>query len=200
MSRLVLPLSLALLACTPKEGPDGKKDDAKSDTKKSDTKSDDTKKAAAEPRICTEKACSDAGTIEAKLGAAGAPLGKHEFTLEVDGKAHTCSVEFTDVASTVFGECGDPTSGISLTFGPVTKGKEERLGDVVAYTEVPVPGEFRWQLSILGTPKQVHVVQKHGGNTILDQTAELTDYKEWRPNGEGCEPVCKSARVEWKGP
>lgn len=200
MSRLVLPLSLALLACTPKEAPDGKKDDAKSDTKKSDTKSDDTKQAPAEPLICTEKACLDTGTIEAKLSGAGAPLGKHEFTLDIDGKAQSCSVEFTDLATTAFGECGDPTVGISLSFGPVTKGKEEKLGDVVSYTEVPVPGEFHWQLRIPGTPKQVHVVHKHGTTTILDQKAELTDYKEWWPNGEGCKPVCKSTTIEWKGP
>jgi hypothetical protein len=198
MLRLALSLSLALLACTPKDAPDTKKDDAKSDTKK-DAKKDDTKKDA-EPRACTEKACLDTGTIEAKFGAAGAPLGKHEFVIDVDGKAHTCSVEFTDVASTAFGECGDPTSGISLSFGPVMKGKEEQLGGVVAYTEVPVPGEFRWQLSIPGTPKAIHVVHSSAGATILDKTAELTDYKEWRPNGEGCEPVCKSARVEWKLP
>lgn len=188
MSRLAVSLSLVFLACTPTESPDGKPGDAKKD---------DSNKHA-RPRMCTDMGCSDNGVIETKLTSAGAPLGKHEFAIEVDGKPQTCSLEFTDVASTVFATCDTP--GTTLSFGPVTTGKEERLGEVVAYTEVPVPGQFRWQLGVEGTPAKIHVVHSQGSNTILDQTAELTKYEEWRPNGEGCEPVCKTQRLEWKGP
>ena len=73
------------------------------------------------------------------------------------------------------------------------------MGNVVSYTEVPIPGKFRWQLTIEGQPKQAHVVHTHAGNTLLDKTAEFT-YVDHRPNGPDCEPVCKNASVEWTGP
>lgn len=149
-------------------------------------------------RGCTEMACSDGASIEAKLSAAGAPLGNHEFALSIEGKASTCTVEFVDVGQAVEASCTQPD--VSLRFGPATKGVETRMGEVVGYTEEPIPGEFRWMLAVSGTPTTIHVVHTHAGTTILDQTAELTQYADHRPNGEGCEPVCKQASVVWQGP
>lgn len=148
------------------------------------------------PRACTEMACSDSAMITAKLSPAGAPLGTHAFALEIDGKPQTCTVEFTRETETASGQCSD---GASLMFGPAMQGKETSMDGVVGYTEEPIPGEFRWQLSIYGQPAKVHVVHTHAGTTILDQTASLT-YTAFRPNGPECEPVCKSATVEWTGP
>jgi hypothetical protein len=56
-------------------------------------------------RVCTEMACQDAATIDTKLTAAGATLGKHEFALEVDGVAQTCSVEFTVATQLAYASC-----------------------------------------------------------------------------------------------
>jgi hypothetical protein len=148
------------------------------------------------PRACTEMACFDAASITTLLSAAGAPLGTHSFALEIDGAAQTCTVEFTRELETVHVQC---SGGASLSFGPAMQGEETSMDGVVSYTEVPIPGEFVWQLTIEGQPAKIHVVHTHAGSTILDQTAELT-YTDHRPNGEGCEPVCKAAAVEWKGP
>lgn len=171
-------LSLAALGCTHAGGDDGS-------SKKNDR-----------PRACTEMACSDAAVITTKLSAAGAPLGTHSFALEIDGKPQTCTVEFTRETETAHGECSE---GASLMFGPAMQGKEETMDGVVGYTEEPIPGEFRWQISIFGQPAKVHVVHTSAERTIVDQTASLT-YTENRPNGPGCEPVCKAASVEWTGP
>jgi hypothetical protein len=147
-------------------------------------------------RTCTEIGCGDAATITTKLSPAGAPLGTHSFALEVDGAPQTCNVDFKTETETAYAEC---SGGASLLFGPAMQGKEQSMDGVVSYTEEPIPGEFRWQLTLQGQPAKVHVVHSHGSSTILDQTADLT-YTDHRPNGPHCEPVCKSASVEWKGP
>lgn len=154
------------------------------------------------PRACTEMACQDAATIDTKLTAAGATLGKHEFALEVDGVAQTCSVEFTVATQLAYASCSAP--GTSLWFGPVMRGVTVPLEvdgkTTVMHGEEPVAGEFQWQLSLFGTPAKAHVVHSHAGTVLLDQTAEFGSYSDNRPNGEGCEPVCKVANVQWKGP
>jgi hypothetical protein len=153
-------------------------------------------------RACTEMACQDAATIDTKLTAAQASLGKHEFSIEVDGVAQTCTVEFTVATQLAYASCSAP--GTSLWFGPVMRGvtvPQEVGGQAtVMHAEEPVPGEFQWQLSLFGTPAKAHVVHSHAGNVVLDQTAEFGSYGDHRPNGEGCEPVCKVANVQWTGP
>jgi hypothetical protein len=182
-------LGLACLACTATQNPPDAKPDAKADKK------------PPVDRACTEMACRDAATIDTKLTAAGAPLGKHEFALEVDGVAQTCTVEFTVVTELDYTDC---SGGASVWFGPVMRGVEAEIEvegqKSVVHTEEPVPGQFKWQLSLPGTPAKAHVVHSHAGKVLLDQTAEFGSYGDYRPNGEGCEPVCKLASVEWTGP
>lgn len=152
------------------------------------------------PRMCTEMACRDTATIDTKLTAAGAALGKHEFAIEVDGVAQTCTVEFTVATQLAYASCSDPST--SLWLGPVMRGVTVpvEVEGTVMHAEEPVPGEFQWQLSLMGTPAKAHVVHSHAGSVLLDQTAEFGSYTDYRPNGEGCEPVCKQANVQWKGP
>jgi hypothetical protein len=192
---LVLALALAPvflgLACTATQNPP---DAANADTNP-DGRRDGKPNVS---RVCTEMACQDAATIDTKLTAAGAALGKHEFALEVDGVAQTCTVEFTVATQLAYASCSEPST--SLWFGPVMRGVEVALDGVVMHGEEPVAGEFQWQLSLLGTPAKAHVVHRHAGKVLVDQTAEWTSYADHRPNGEGCEPVCKIANVQWKGP
>ncbi|WP_052558548.1 hypothetical protein [Enhygromyxa salina] len=149
-----------------------------------------------EPRICTSMGCADEATVTTKLTAAGAPLGTHSFAIELDGEAKTCTVEFTTETQTARGECSE---GVELSFGPAMQGREMTMDGAVGYTEEPIPGEFRWQLSFHGQPAKVHVVHTHGDQTIVEQSAAFV-YADHRPNGEGCEPVCKRAGLEWAGP
>ena len=150
-----------------------------------------------QPRICTEMACFDQASITTKLSAAGAPLGTHEFALEIDGAAQTCTVDFEVETETADATCSG--EGTSLRLGPAMRGIEMQMDGAVGYTEEPIPGEFEWQLSLSGTPKSVHVVHTHAGAPILDQKASFS-YAELRPNGEGCEPVCQAASLDWTGP
>jgi hypothetical protein len=189
MTRVIVSaLALAGLACTATQNPPPNTN-AKPDAKPPIT------------RACTEMGCSDAATIDTRLTAAGAPLGKHEFALEVDGVAQTCTVEFTVLTQLAYASCSGPAT---LWFGPVMRGVETQMEvdgqATVIHTEEPVPGQFSWQLSLLGTPAKAHVVHSHDGKVLLDRTAEFDNYIDHRPNGEGCEPVCKLASIPWNGP
>lgn len=192
MTRALLSaLALVGLACTASQNTTN---DTTTDSKPPDTKAPEPKPGS---RMCTEMACSDAATIDTKLTAAGAPLGKHEFTIEVDGAAQGCTVDFAVATQIAHGTCSGTAT---LWLGPEMRSIEEAMGDVVGVRIEPIPGAFAWQLVLLGTPAKAHVVHTHAGKVLFDQTAEFTNYVEHRPNGEGCEPVCKAAGVSWKGP
>ncbi|WP_146157761.1 hypothetical protein [Enhygromyxa salina] len=159
-----------------------------------DAGSSDTDKG--EPRMCTSMGCADLAEITTQLTAAGGALGSHAFAIEVDGEAKTCTVEFTSETEAAYGKCSD---GVELRFGPAMQGREMTMDGAVGYTEDPIPGQFQWQLSFHGQPAKVHVVHTHADQTIVDASAAFV-YTEHRPNGAGCEPVCKSAAIEWTGP
>lgn len=153
------------------------------------------------PRVCTERACADAATITTKLSAAGAPTGEHTFVVEVDGVVGRCSVQFASATSIAYGECAAP--GTSLWIGPVMRGQETTMviegSSVVMHSSAPVPGEFEWQITVHGRPNAVRVVHTFADRPVVERTATFV-YADVRPNGEGCEPVCKAATAQWQGP
>jgi hypothetical protein len=138
-------------------------------------------------------ACLDRATVTAKLSPEQARLGTHGFALTIDGRSETCTVEFSNERETAYGKC---SGAIELFLGPAMQGQEFAAEGAVGYTEVPIPGEFRWQLSISGQPAKVRVVHTQGEQTIVDREATFV-YAEHRPNGPGCEPVCHGATVDW---
>lgn len=142
---------------------------------------------------CTQMPCSAQASLRAALAPESAPLGEHTFALEVDGVASTCAVNFTSLTSLADGKC---TINAGVHVGPVMRGKEAKLGDIVMLTQEPVPGQFEWSLTVYGQPKQVRVIHTVAGRTISDRTATFT-YHEHRPNGDGCEPACQQASQTW---
>jgi hypothetical protein len=142
-------------------------------------------------------ACANEAVLEAELSEASAGAGTHTFELEVDGAKKSCTVSVT-VGSRADGTCTG--GGVSLMMGSKMRQKTISMGGMVGVTEEPVPGRMFWQLSFYGQPKQVRVVHKHGpkGAVVVDKREDLElHYHEHRPNGPGCEPVCKVARVVW---
>ncbi len=143
--------------------------------------------------VCTEKACRSSATVLALLSPAAAALGEHRFAIEVDGAAITCTVQLTSLTAVASGTC---TGKAEVRIGPMMRGKETKVGEVVEYTEEPVPGQFAWTLTFEGEPSRAHVVHTTSGRTIVDRTASF-GYHPFRPNGPGCEPVCQAANVTW---
>ena len=181
---LSLPLVLLAAACAPStvDGGSGSTDKPRG--------------RSSEPRMCTEIGCMDQAHVTASLTSAGALTGTHSFEVTLDGVAQTCTLEFAKPDEHADATC---SGGAELRLGPVMRGVEHQGDGVVGYSEEPVPGEWEWTLDLMGTPKTVHVVHKHGDAVLVDQTADFS-YEDLRPNGEGCEPVCKGAKLAWKGP
>ncbi len=141
-------------------------------------------------------ACSDQASIRAQLTPAQATPGEHKFVIKTGTEEHSCTLSYpADLKDTsaIDAQCSE---GLSLRMGPSMRGVETRQGDTVMYTEVPIPGQFEWNLTIVGQPTDVSVVHTLADTVIL-QRSEALSYRSVAPNGEGCEPVCQQASITW---
>ena len=118
-------------------------------------------------RACTQIGCADAFVI--RLTSAEPPTaGRYEFRLVIDGRAVTCSVTLPAASET--NACAEGT-GVALSVGAANS-----LGS----------------LRIEGSPTRVDARVTQGDKTVASR-AFVPSYRESRPNGADCPPVCRSA-------
>ena len=86
-----------------------------------------------------------------------------------------------------------------MSVGPNTSCTETVTAEARTLHCDPIPDQFKEDIGIQGTPSFVHVQQAVGGTTILDRSVTPA-YKENRPNGPECDPLCKQAQVQWTIP
>lgn len=148
-----------------------------------------------EHQVCTMLPCLDHVAIVTELSAAQAATGLHRFRIEADGTTVTCTVNHTDATATDFADCD---GSASLHLGPRTQMVEvpSPVPGTVMVTAQAVPGVFQWGLELSGQPASVRVVHELNGVVLRDQSATPT-YREERPNGRHCEPVCQQASITW---
>ena len=140
--------------------------------------------------MCPLADCHDMATIATTFRLSPATLGKHEFDLEIDGIAVSCSVTLAEVGRQVEAVCSSYQEPVYLRVVPPG---EER--------QAPADRDkLMWELMIVGRPEAVHVTQRVGGRTLLERTTTFPHYRIFRPNGPRCAPECKLARVEWTIP
>jgi hypothetical protein len=137
-------------------------------------------------KICTKMGCVGALTV-AVDGGAKLAKGKYVVEVEADGKKGKCSF----VAP---GFCGDkaPRCEGEVQLDLVTAGCDKA-------SEKGAPPPALTELKLPTSPKSATVVVTRDGKKVGE--AKLTpDYKENRPNGPDCDPVCKvaEARIEVK--
>ena len=167
-----------------------------------------------DPRPCTEIGCSDLVSVMVVPRAGTFPPGNH--VLEVSTPAFTPPMTCKFVVPGAAGATapappslvapppappppgnvivGDCTRGLSVIISPAQRCTTVMRGDAVGQVCEPIPGQFREQITINATPAQLHINQKVDGRVILDR--ELTPvYREVRPNGPACGPVCRQAQV-----
>lgn len=130
-------------------------------------------------KICTKMGCVGALTV-AVDGGAKLAKGKYVVDVEADGKKGKCSF----VAP---GFCGDaaPKCEGDVKIDLATAGCEkssEKGAPPPAWTDVRLPA----------SPATATIVVTRDGKKVGE--AKLTpEYKENRPNGPDCDPVCKVA-------
>jgi hypothetical protein len=84
---------------------------------------------------------------------------------------------------------------LPLYIQPETTCTEHRDRDSVSQSCTPIPDRYFASLTLYGTPSALSVVVERDGTAILDQSLTLR-YQSERPNGPGCEPLCRQASAD----
>jgi hypothetical protein len=121
-------------------------------------------------RGCTEIGCSDQVTLW--FQEALAP-GQWRFEITADSTQWTCTAAISTGGAAPTPECTGPEPS-RVMFWP--------------------EGSSLSALSLQGTPAEVAVGVWRDDTLVLDDALSPA-YEEVRPNGEGCEPVCRQAKL-----
>jgi hypothetical protein len=124
--------------------------------------------------------------------------GDYELTVTAGDTSTTCSFSLPDD----FPSTGSPqplTCDASIghdvpILSQVHTCTETRTDDAVSQSCTPVADEYSLEIRLPGTPDSVEIQLKRDGATLIDDTQVLT-YKETRPNGPGCDPLCRQVSV-----
>jgi len=143
--------------------------------------------AGCEEKACTLRGCTDQFSATLTRADGSFPAGAHQIDVTADGVIMSCTFNFA--GSGVVATC--PT-GLDVTVAPATTCTEIRMGDSVSLRCDPIPGKFVEQLSLRGTPSQLHLVQSVDGVALLDQAMAPT-YEGAYPNGPECGATCQQA-------
>jgi len=144
------------------------------------------------PKTCTLIGCLDSFTASAQRADGTIPDGAHRIEILADGKTLKCAFTLP-LAGTAQPTCD---AGLSVVVIPAQICIETGNGSTSSSTCNPIPGKFVENVTLMGTPGQVHMWQYVDDAAILD-AAVAPQYQETRPNGPQCEPVCRQASVAW---
>jgi hypothetical protein len=123
--------------------------------------------------------------------------GAYQLYLTLDGTERRCAFNVpADLPAprTARSLC-DPA--LPLYLQPETICTEHRERDAVSQSCTPIPDRYSASLTLYGTPSALRVVLERDGTAILDESSTL-QYQSERPNGPGCEPLCRQARTNLK--
>lgn len=151
------------------------------------------------PRACTAIGCGHELSITLRPTEGTFAAGKHTVAVSTSegGPAKVCTFDFPIGSPSAGSPC---TGGMSLlvyqrTSCTTTTGS----GGSVSQTCDPLAGQFEARLTLPGTPARVQVVQRTAAGPIV--VRELAPvYRDSRPNGPGCPPICRQAAVELEVP
>lgn len=132
------------------------------------------------PKVCTEIGCLDGLQIALKKETPW-PAGAYTFDFTVDGAPVRCS------GALPLGPCD---AGPSLTCDVA-----ERVVIGESGCALPAAEQGFSDVRVPGAPAEVAVTITHEGAPLHQSTLKPT-YVESRPNGPGCDPVCRSATAE----
>jgi hypothetical protein len=190
-------LAATLIGCSPAPGPTAPADPPPDQPTQNDTSAEPTPTpeptvaptaaptttaSGAAPKACTEIGCRSGFTIPIVWDNALSPA-KYKVELTVDGKKGQCEVRWPYKSCT---EAAAVSCSGDVAFRLVTACKAN---------EPPATGMVLGPIELDNTPEKVSL--KIWRDKIMTYQRELTPtYKESRPNGPGCEPLCKQASVE----
>jgi len=148
-------------------------------------------------RSCTEIGCVDQLSLTFRAPDNRWREGAYRIELELEGEALQCAFSVPAALPAQLGsvgqvECG---RGASAYFSAETLCTETRTRDAVSHSCTPRAGEWTLQLSRSGTPARLEVRVTRDEQEVAS-LSETVKYRENRPNGPDCEPLCRQAQLE----
>ncbi|MEA2697897.1 MAG: hypothetical protein QOI66_2168 [Myxococcales bacterium] len=143
-------------------------------------------------KICSEVGCRDQASITVhRADWMTLPLA---LTLEIDGRTVKCAAPPASPASGT--PCDDLQ--VSVAHRELTTCTETRTANAVSLHCEP-NGRLVEVITFAGTPQRIVATVKADGADVGPKTFDVT-YATVRPNGDGCEPVCRQYAGEWELP
>lgn len=126
-------------------------------------------------QACTEIGCLDGLTLDVASDHRW-PAGKYSFNFRLDGRAVNCT------GALPLKPCGEP--GI-VCDGPGVMITESGCA-------LPAAAHGFGPVMLPGGPQKLQVAVSHNGR-LLTEKSLTPQYRESRPNGPQCEPLCRQA-------
>jgi hypothetical protein len=148
---------------------------------------------------CTDVGCRSGVTVTVRPVAGTFPPGSHEVDIIAGSDPVVrCTFELSDNRSPNVGVTGVCTgNAVSVSVSPRSACTETVTDNARSLSCVPIPGQYEEVLTIDGTPSSVRILQRTSASTIIDRELAPT-YKDTRPNGPDCDPLCHQATAEWE--
>jgi hypothetical protein len=146
---------------------------------------------------CTAIGCNDGASITLRTDDWRWREGAHEIDFTFEGQTRTCSLRVPQDIPEESGRSIDlPCSmGFSALLIPRTRCTEERTGDAISQSCEEIPDQSYVSAGLQGVVDSLRVEVRRDGATIFDRTVS-PEYRQERPNGPDCEPICQLAEVE----
>jgi hypothetical protein len=144
---------------------------------------------------CTDIGCADNASLRITSDADWA-AGSYRLDLSLDEREG--SVEFAlpdDLPPRGSVTWLKGIEGVDIGLQEVAECTSVRHGDAISQSCQPIPNRYELTIGTLGTPARFSVALARDAETVVEESGELA-YRESRPNGPECGPVCSSAEVE----
>lgn len=147
-------------------------------------------------RACTEIGCSDSLTLGFNTADGHWPDGDYRIEFDFAGDERRCSFSLPEALPAQVGSVGEVCDSSQRGhFSAKTTCMETRTKDAVTQSCTPLPGQWTLALHREGTPKTVSVRVTRDEQEVAS-VSQTVSYRENRPNGPDCDPLCRQAQID----
>ncbi|HXI58966.1 MAG TPA: hypothetical protein VNO55_23025 [Polyangia bacterium] len=132
---------------------------------------------------CTKRGCDDHLLIHLRAGD-GHPPNDVALEFNIDGQVVTCRPSAAGAGASAF-QCGE---GVTVLYQELQHCRH----NVCQGT-----GSFEQTIEILSTPRKVLMTVTQSGR-LLGKKTFVSRYTPYRPNGPGCNPICRQSEKTWR--
>ena len=145
---------------------------------------------------CTDIGCGDSLSLNFNTADGSWPDGEYRLELDFAGDEQRCSFKLPESLPAQRGSVGQVCeSNLRGSIFAKTVCMETRTKDAVSQSCTPLPDQWTLTLHRDGTPKTVSIRVTRDDQEVAS-VSQTVNYRDNRPNGPDCEPLCRQAQIE----